>query len=42
VDDVVTVIKGSMELWPTLVEISYFQKNRRGLPTVRVGNPRKA
>ena len=32
VDDVVSVIKGSIELWPTLVEICYFQKNRRGLP----------
>jgi hypothetical protein len=42
VDDVVTVIKGSMELWPTLVEICYFQKNRRGLPMVRVGHPRAA
>ena len=32
VDDVVSVIKGSLELWPTLVEICYFQKSRRGLP----------
>ena len=32
VDDVVTVIKGSIELWPTLVEICYFQKDRQGLP----------
>ena len=30
VDDVVSVIKGSIELWPTLVEICYFQKNRGG------------
>jgi hypothetical protein len=41
VDDVITVIKGSIELWPTLVEISYFQKDRHGLPQVRVRN-RKA
>ena len=38
VDDVISVIKGSIELWPTLVEICYFQKNRKGLPQVRVKN----
>jgi hypothetical protein len=38
VDDVVSVIKGSIELWPTLVEICYFQKDRRGLPQVKVNN----
>ena len=41
VDDVVSVIKGSIELWPTLVEICYFQKSRRGLPQVRVNNRKK-
>jgi hypothetical protein len=41
VDDVVSVIKGSIELWPTLVEISYFQKDRKGLPQVRVKNQKK-
>ena len=41
VDDVVTVIKGSIELWPTLVEICYFEKSRRGLPRVKVNNRRK-
>jgi len=41
VDDVVTVIKGSIELWPTLIEICYFQKDRMGLPQTRVNNPRK-
>jgi hypothetical protein len=41
VDDVVSVIKGSIELWPTLVEICYFQKGRKGLPVTRVTNPRK-
>ncbi len=41
-DDVVSVIKGSIELWPTLVEICYFEKNRRGLPWTRVNNIRKA
>jgi hypothetical protein len=37
-DDVVSDIKGSIELWPTLVEICYFQKARVGLPKVRVDN----
>ena len=41
VDDVVTVIKGSIELWPTLVEICYFHKSRKGLPQVRVENRKK-
>jgi hypothetical protein len=27
VDDVVSVITGSLQLWPTLVEICYFQKS---------------
>jgi hypothetical protein len=38
VDDVVSVIKGSLELWPSLVETCYFQKGRRGLPQIRVEN----
>jgi hypothetical protein len=38
VDDVIGVIKSSIELWPTLVEIAYFQKDRRGLPQLRVRN----
>ena len=41
VDDVVSVIKGSIELWPTLVEICYLQKERRGLPQTRVKNRKK-
>lgn len=41
VDDVVSVIKGSIELWPTLVEICYFQKGRKGLPQIRVKNQKK-
>jgi hypothetical protein len=40
VDDVVTTIKGSIELWPTLVEIAYLQKDRRGLPQTKVKNRR--
>jgi hypothetical protein len=41
VDDVISVIKGSIELWPTLVEICYFHKNRTGLPMVRVQNRKR-
>jgi hypothetical protein len=41
VDDVITVIKASIELWPALVEICYFQKSRRGLPQIRVKNQKK-
>jgi hypothetical protein len=41
VDDVVTVIKTSLELWLTLVEIRYFHKARQGLLRVRVENQRK-
>ena len=41
VDDVVSVIKGSLQLWPTLVEICYFQRGRKGLPQTRVNNRRK-
>ncbi len=41
VDDVVSVIKGSIELWPTLVEICYFQSRRKGLPQSRVQNHKK-
>jgi hypothetical protein len=41
VDDVISTIKGSIELWPTLVEICYFHKSRKGLPQVRVKNHEK-
>jgi hypothetical protein len=41
VDDVVNTIKGSIELWPTLVEICYFEKDRHGLPQVKVDNKSK-
>jgi hypothetical protein len=40
-DDVITVIKGSLELWPALIEICYFQKGRKGLPQICVNNRRK-
>jgi hypothetical protein len=42
VDDVVQVIKGSIQLWPTLVEIAYFEKRRNGLPKTLVGNQKKS
>jgi hypothetical protein len=41
VDDVLSQIKGSMELWPTLVEICYFHKHRRELPQTKVKNQKK-
>jgi hypothetical protein len=41
-DDVVGLVKASLEIWPTLVEICYFQKSRRGLPQIRVQNQRAA
>jgi hypothetical protein len=41
VDDVVGIIKASIQLWPTLVEIAYFEKRRNGLPMVRVRNQKK-
>jgi hypothetical protein len=41
VDDVVGVIKASIQLWPTLVEIAYFHKRRCGLPETRISNRRK-
>jgi hypothetical protein len=41
VDDVIGVIKASAQLWPTLVEIAYFQKRRNGLAETVVSNQRK-
>ena len=41
VNDAVSVIKGSIELWPTLIEICYFQKGRRGLPMTRLHSRRR-
>jgi hypothetical protein len=32
VNDAVESIRASLELWPTLIEICYFQKTRHGLP----------
>ena len=41
VDDVVGIIKASIQLWPTLVEIAYFEKRRNGLPRTLVRNQKK-
>ncbi len=41
VDDAVGVIKASIQLWPSLVEIAYFEKRRHGLPKTRVCNQKK-
>jgi hypothetical protein len=38
VDDVVSQFHAALEIWPTLVEICYFQKDRKDLPQVRVEN----
>jgi hypothetical protein len=38
VDEVNSVIRDSVALWPTLVEICYFQKRRHGLPWLRIEN----
>jgi len=40
VDDVVSVIHASLELWPTLVEICYFQKDKKPFPQLLVKNKR--
>jgi hypothetical protein len=40
-DDAIGVIKASIQLWPTLVEIVYFEKSRHGLPKTRVENRKK-
>jgi hypothetical protein len=40
VDDVISHFKGSLEIWPTLVEICYLHKKRAGLPMRAVQNER--
>jgi len=42
VDDEVGLIRSSLEIWPTLLEIVYFQKNCRSLPIRRVRNKDRA
>jgi hypothetical protein len=38
VDDVVSQFHASLELWPTLVEICYLQKDKHELPQIKVRN----
>jgi hypothetical protein len=38
VEDAVSVFRGALDLWPTLVEICHFHKGRNKLPEVRVQN----
>jgi hypothetical protein len=40
VDDVISQIHASLELWPTLVEICYYQKDKQPFPQTRVKNKR--
>jgi hypothetical protein len=40
VDDVVSQIQASLELWPTLIEICYYHKDKKDFPRVRVKNKR--
>jgi hypothetical protein len=41
VDDVITQFKASFEIWPTLIEIAFFQKMKAGLPMLKVKNPQR-
>lgn len=38
VDDVISQFKGSLDLWPTLIEICYYAKSKKAFPQVRVSN----
>lgn len=38
VDDVVSIIHASLELWPTLVETCCFHKDKKAFPQIRVKN----
>jgi hypothetical protein len=38
VDDVISQFHASLEIWPTLVEICYLQKDKRELPQIKVKN----
>jgi hypothetical protein len=38
VDDVVSQIHASLEIWPTLIEICYFHKDKREFPQGRIDN----
>ncbi|WP_230968588.1 hypothetical protein [Nostoc sp. WHI] len=38
IDDVISQFHGSLEIWPTLVEICYFYKDKKDLPQIRIKN----
>ena len=38
VDDVVSQIHAALEIWPTLIEICYFHKDKREFPQRRIDN----
>jgi hypothetical protein len=38
VDDVISQIQSSLEIWPTLIEICYFHKDKREFPQRRIDN----
>jgi hypothetical protein len=38
VDDVISQFKGSLDLWPTLIEICYYAKSKKVFPQVQVMN----
>jgi hypothetical protein len=42
VDDVLSVIHASLDLWPTLVEMCYFHKDKKEFPQIRVKNKKLA
>jgi hypothetical protein len=41
VSEEISLIKSALELWPTLLEITYFQRKCRTLPMRRVKNKGK-
>lgn len=41
VDDVINQFKGSLEIWPTLVEVCFLRKQRADLPRLKVANQRR-
>ncbi|AFY32011.1 hypothetical protein [Calothrix sp. PCC 7507] len=38
IDDVISQFHASLEIWPTLVEICYFYKDKKDLPQIKVNN----
>jgi hypothetical protein len=42
IDDEIDIIKSSLEIWPTLVDIIYRYKDIKELPQLKVNNTRKA